>query len=195
MTLDDQFDDVFDRAQAGEETAWRALIDDLGGPLLGYLRARGAADPEGRLGDVYLDLARHVQGFSGNEHAFRGWVFLMARHRIVDERRARARRPDPVADDVPADFQRSDDEGVEDRVLAALEQDWVHAVLDELTDDQRDVILLRVIADLSLEETARALGKRVGAVKQLQRRAVLTLRWRLGESGDATATAGEVIRP
>jgi RNA polymerase sigma factor (sigma-70 family) len=54
--------------------------------------------------------------------------------------------------------------------------DGVEALLDELGDDQRAVVMLRVVADLSLEQTAEVLGRSVGAVKQLQRRGLLRLR-------------------
>ena len=49
-------------------------------------------------------------------------------------------------------------------------------LLDRLNADQRAVLMLRVIGDLSIDETATALGKTPGAVKQLQRRGLLALR-------------------
>jgi RNA polymerase sigma-70 factor (ECF subfamily) len=48
----------------------------------------------------------------------------------------------------------------------------VHALLAELPTDQRAVLLLRILGDLTIEQIANALGKRVGAVKALQRRAL-----------------------
>ncbi|HEU4894314.1 MAG TPA: sigma factor-like helix-turn-helix DNA-binding protein, partial [Acidimicrobiia bacterium] len=60
---------------------------------------------------------------------------------------------------------------------------WMRQVFGSLTDEQQQVLSLRVVADLSLEETARVMGKRVGAVKALQRRALATVRGRLSEDG------------
>jgi RNA polymerase sigma-70 factor, ECF subfamily len=57
-----------------------------------------------------------------------------------------------------------------------LHTQQVHALLDQLSEDQREVVLLRIVGDLSLEQTATALGKRVGAVKALQHRALAALR-------------------
>ena len=67
--------------------------------------------------------------------------------------------------------------------MVALGDERVQAVLAGLAPDQRDVVLLRIVADLSIEETATALGKRPGAVKSLQHRAMRTLRSRVGEEG------------
>jgi RNA polymerase sigma-70 factor (ECF subfamily) len=81
---------------------------------------------------------------------------------------------------VPAEYDAGADPRVtasaEEAAMAGLGTDDMHRLLHQLSDDQRDVLLLRVVADLSLEQTAAALGKRVGAVKALQHRALATLR-------------------
>jgi RNA polymerase sigma-70 factor (ECF subfamily) len=55
----------------------------------------------------------------------------------------------------------------------------MQSAFEVLTDDQRDVLALRIIANLTLEETADTVGKRVGAVKALQRRGLIALRLRI----------------
>lgn len=50
-----------------------------------------------------------------------------------------------------------------------------------LTDGQRDVLALRIVGGLTLEQTARAMGKKTGAIKALQRRALEALREALEE--------------
>jgi RNA polymerase sigma-70 factor (ECF subfamily) len=64
----------------------------------------------------------------------------------------------------------------EDRAFADMSADSAMKLLLGLTPDQRSVVALRVIADLSLEETAGILGKSVGAVKALQKRGLARLR-------------------
>ena len=49
-------------------------------------------------------------------------------------------------------------------------------MLDQLTEEQRDVLALRVIGDLTVEQVAEIVGKKPGAVKALQRRALRALR-------------------
>jgi RNA polymerase sigma factor (sigma-70 family) len=61
---------------------------------------------------------------------------------------------------------------VHDDAIAALDEAVVREAIDALPRDQRAVLLLRILGDLTIEEIARALGKRTGAVKALQRRAL-----------------------
>jgi RNA polymerase sigma-70 factor (ECF subfamily) len=70
----------------------------------------------------------------------------------------------------------------EHETLVSLATQQVHDLLDRLSPDQRDVMLLRVVGDLTLEQTAATLGKPVGAVKSLQHRALERLRNILGEA-------------
>ena len=69
----------------------------------------------------------------------------------------------------------------EDAAHAALSLARVQAVLEVLPDDQRDVLTLRVVADLSIEQVAAIMGRSVGAVKQLQRRGMVAIREALAE--------------
>jgi RNA polymerase sigma-70 factor (ECF subfamily) len=168
-----EFESVIDAARAGAEWAWSRLYHHLAGPVLGYLRSRGASEPEDALGEVFLQVARNTPGFRGDYRAYRSWVFMVAHNRVIDERRRRSRRPLSVA---PAEDTDQGGGDVEDEALAGLATEGVVTLLGRLTDDQRNVLLLRVVGDLSLEQTAEVLGKKVGAIKALQRRAIARLR-------------------
>lgn len=184
MTPAPDFAATLSAAQAGDERAWRDLYDGLSGPLLGYLQGRGARDPDNLLGEVFLQLARNLGHFRGNEGALRGWAFMIARNRLVDERRGADRRPDEsLGEEATARLPATGN--VEDEALAELGRGRVRELLGRLTAEQRDVLLLRVVGDLSLDQVGRILGKRVGAVKQLQRRALAALRRELetGQGG------------
>ncbi len=85
MAIGVEFPTVLDAARAGAEWAWRALYRDLAPAVLGYLHHRGARSPEDVCGDVFCELVRDLNRFDGNEPAFRAWVFLIARHRLIDE--------------------------------------------------------------------------------------------------------------
>ena len=61
--------------------------------MLGYLRANGAPDPEDVLSEAFLQVARDIGGFEGDQESFRAWVFTIAHHRLIDARRRSARRP------------------------------------------------------------------------------------------------------
>lgn len=182
MPPDDDFPRVLAAAREGSAAAWEALLAGLAPQLLGYLRARGARDPEGTAGEVFLHLARSIDRFAGDEAGFRAWAFVIAHRRLLDERRrARRRREAPVA---PADLpERSAPDQTEEEALARVSADEVRCLLTALSASQGEVIALRFVAGFTLEETARVLGKRVGAVKSLQHRGLAALRRHLQAGG------------
>lgn len=164
---------MLEAAQAGAEWAWSRLYNDIAGPVHGYLRSRGAAEPDDLVGEVFLQVARNLGTFRGDYVAFRSWIFTVAHHRVVDERRYRNRRPvDPG--DVPESALGVGNTEVE--ALERLTTGEIIALLATLTPEQRDVLLLRVVGDLRVDEVAAIVGRRPGAVKALQRRGLEKLR-------------------
>ncbi|MGH8983852.1 MAG: RNA polymerase sigma factor [Acidimicrobiia bacterium] len=182
MPLGAGFAAVLAAARAGEERAWAALYDELSGPLLRYLRARGAPEADDLVGEIFVQLARGLGRFRGDEAALRGWAFLIARNRLLDELRRRRRHPVEALDAVD-DGTVAAGGDTEGEAMARLGSARLRQLLDALTPDQRDVLLLRIVGDLSLEQVGAALGKRVGAVTQLQRRALAALRRELEREG------------
>jgi len=173
--LGSSFDEVLLAARARGEWAWARIYDDLAPAVIGYFRARGAQDPEDLLGETFLQLVRDLPDFQGDEGRFRSWVFTIAHHRLLDGSRKRARRPAvPLA---PEDLGEALGHGdAEEEALGMLGSGRVRELLASLSPDQQDVLLLRVMADLSVDDIARILGKRPGAIKALQRRGLARLR-------------------
>lgn len=199
MTIGDTFDEVLAAAQEGGDEALETLYRDLAPLVVGYLRGRGAVDPEDLASETFVAVVRNIGRFRGTETKFRSWVLTIAHRRLVDERRRLSRQREDAAE--PGDLEEATDGAVvvgdvTDDALARIGTEDVRELLDELTDDQRAVILLRVVAELPVKETARVLRKRPGAVKTLQRRAlarlqrVLDERDQSGNPEDATGTEG-----
>lgn len=163
-----------DAARRGEAQALTEIWLRFAPAVNGYLRGRGAAEPDDLTSDVFVAVFERLGSFRGDEADLRAFIFTVAHHRLVDDLRRRTRRGVAVPYDAAADDRASG--SAEDEALDALHTQRVHALLDQLSEDQRDVLLLRVVGDLSLEQTAAALGKRVGAVKALQHRALSALR-------------------
>ena len=162
----DAFASVLTAARAGADWAWGRIYADLSGSVIGYLRVHGAADPEDVAGEVFLQVVRDLPRFSGDERDFRAWVFTIVHRRLLDERRRRARKPTvPLPD---AHDPRGGDVGED--AHARLDRTRVLELLADLPEDQRAVLLLRILGDLTIEEIARVVDKRPGAVKALQRR-------------------------
>jgi RNA polymerase sigma-70 factor (ECF subfamily) len=172
MTRRDRFDGEFDTvlaaARAGSGWAFERIFTALAPVVEGYLRLQGSAEPEDLTSEVFVAVLRNVTTFDGDEPGFRSWVFTIAHRRLLDERRRTMRRPPsaPLAEapDAPA----PDD--VEQTVGRALAVAQVRALCQRLVPDQRDVLLLRLLGRLTVDEVAEALGKSPGAVKALQRR-------------------------
>lgn len=160
-------------AQVIAEVTAEAVYRDLAPQVLGYLRGQGAAEPEDLLGEVFVHVARDLHRVEGDAERVRRWVFTVARNRLVDDRRRRSARPRTSGDPVP-DLPASApvDHGIDPAMLAALRQ---------LTDRQREVVVLRFVADLSLQDVARITRRPTGAVKALQHRALAQLRDRLAD--------------
>lgn len=190
MTGGTTFEQVLADARAGRPPAWVALHDAVAPILHAYLRAQSLDDPDDVAGETLLQVVRDLHRFEGDERQFRSWVLAIAHHRMLDARRARGRRP---ADPVPTERFRRLSAGPADASEGALQADalaTVRSLVDELGDDQRTVVLLRVVGDLTLEETAAVLGRSVGAVKGLQHRAFAALRARLADARNPDALAG-----
>jgi RNA polymerase sigma-70 factor (ECF subfamily) len=149
--------------------------------VLGYLRANGSPDPEDVLSEVFLQVARDIVKFDGDEKGFRSWVFTIAHHRLIDARRHSARRPVELSPEPPEPIERAEDAA--DEALTRIGNEEVQRILTLLSPDQRTVLLLRVVGDMSIEDVATAVGKRPGAVKALQRRGLAAVKRELGRKG------------
>jgi RNA polymerase sigma-70 factor, ECF subfamily len=170
------FGAVVQAARRGDHRAQAVLYREYAPTVLGYARGSQARDPEDVTSEVFVAVVRGLAGFDGDEPAFRSWLFTIAHHRVVDERRGRARRTEDATDPVElagrtAAWSTPDDAALVDPVASA----HLRAALESLTDEQREVVLLRILADLPIAEVAELLGKNEGAVKMLQRRALAAL--------------------
>lgn len=184
MTAGLPFDQLLAAAQSGAGWARARLYEWLAPAVTGYARAQGVADPADLTSDVFVAVLTGLSAFAGDERSFRSWVFTIAYRRVADDRRGRARAARALA--APATGTAlAAAPSAEDVTLARLGGARVLQLLDILTPDQRQVLALRVIADLSLDEVAGVVGKPVGAVKALQHRALASLRRSI--SGEAVS--------
>jgi RNA polymerase sigma factor (sigma-70 family) len=176
------FDGVLAAAQAGAGWAFEVLYRDLSPAVTGYLRLHGAAEPDDLASETFLGVFTGLAGFRGDEDALRAWVFTIAHRRLIDDWRRRSRRPQVADDDGGLACHVGGD--VEDDVLVRAGTESVSQLCAELPDDQRTVLLLRILADLTVEQVAQVMGRSVASVKALQRRGLRSLRDRIENSGE-----------
>jgi RNA polymerase sigma-70 factor (ECF subfamily) len=168
--------------QAGS-AEWTPALDEtyreLAPAVLGYFRSHRVDQAEDLVGDVFVSVARNLRRFRGNRDDLRRWVFAIAHRRRVDHLRRRRVRRGVIAEHPPEraciDAQRD------------LDVDLI-AALAALTTRQREVVVLRFVVDLPLEDVARIVGRRVGAVKALQARALDRLAHHLDPPNPSTTT-------
>ena len=181
----EQFQGVLTAAVEGADWAWADLYHEYAGRLTGYARIRGAADPDDLAGAVFLHVARRIEDFDGDEAAFRAWLFAVAHDRVIDERRRTGRRP-AKSIDRPASPRGSASTEAEEPSLEGIDVESMLRVFDGLTDDQRNILLLRIVAGMSLAEIAATMNKRLRAVTQLQARALAAMRQELETASKTT---------
>jgi RNA polymerase sigma factor (sigma-70 family) len=179
------FDDVLAAAQAGAGWAFEVLYRDLSPVVTGYLRLHGAAEPDDLASETFIGVFTGLAGFSGDEEALRSWVFTIAHRRLIDDWRKRSRRPQVTDDESDLTLLAGGD--AEDDALIRVGTEDVHRMCAGLPDDQRSVLLLRVLADLTVEQVAGVMGRSVGSVKALQRRGLRTLRDRLEKPSEKSS--------
>lgn len=155
------------RRRGADPRSVEAIYDSLAPAVLGYFRSHRMADPEGLTGDVFVAVTQRLAGFDGDDAALRRWVFTIAHHRRVDEIR-RAARPAPAGSPAPDHAELPDP--FDPALVAALAA---------LTDDQRQVVVLRHLADLSIDDVAAITGRSAGSVKMLAARGLEALAARL----------------
>lgn len=166
--------DVLSAAKAGDGPAFRVIYEEIAPAVLGYLTAKGVSDPEAVTSDVFLAFLPHLPTVTGGPAGLRTLLFSIAHARMVDHHRNRKRRPETIEYDLLS--HRGTSPSAEHTVLESLETDRVIALLSELSDDQRDILILRLVGDLTVEQVAEVVGKTPGAVKQHQRRGLIALR-------------------
>jgi RNA polymerase sigma-70 factor, ECF subfamily len=158
------FDSTLTAAQTGAEWALESLFHRLQPTLLRYLRAQEPGEAEDLASEAWLDIAHGIGRFEGDEPAFRRWAFTIARRRLIDFRRSRARRrTDPAPIEVLARQPGQAEPGMDAAALSHLAA---------LPPEQAEILLLRVVAGFDSNEVALITGKKPGTVRVIQKRAL-----------------------
>jgi RNA polymerase sigma-70 factor (ECF subfamily) len=125
------------------------------------------------VGDVFAKLLEQLSAGKGPTANLRSYLYEMTYHLVVDEARYAHRGVSlDAADFIPQD-RYANHVSLENRVLYDT---ILQAIQNDLTEDQRHVIILRFLEGFSLQETSAILGKAVSNVKVIQNRAIAVLR-------------------
>lgn len=179
MRMGAAFDSVLTAAKGDAPWAYDRLWRSFAPAVVSYLRLQGAAEPDDLCSETFLGAFRGLGSFRGDEDDFRGWLFTIAHRRLTDDRRRAGVRPQWGGEELP-EAAAGD---VEDDALRVLGTARVQELCERLAPAQRDVLLLRLVADLTVEQVAATLDRTPGAVKALQRRGLEALRGILSREG------------
>jgi RNA polymerase sigma-70 factor (ECF subfamily) len=165
---DAEFPGVLAAAQAGDGGAVGRLYRAYNPALIRFFAGQAPAVKEDLAQEVWLSVAASLRTFQGDEGQFRAWLFTIARRRTIDHWRLVSRR----SVEVTVEFLDLPQPEHPDQLV-------IEAAIAELTAglsaEQSEIVLLRVVAGLSVEQVAGIVGKTAGAVRVMQHRALRRL--------------------
>jgi RNA polymerase sigma-70 factor, ECF subfamily len=166
--------EIIKRAQEGDAEQIAALYETYHVKIFRYLyyRVEDRETAEDLTSEVFIRMLRFLGGFKPPSASFQAWLFQIARNICNDHYRKLKTHPVvPLEENV-----RDENLSVHDTAERVLNSAQLKQALDKLSEDQRDVIIMRFIADMAISETAQALNKTEDSIKGLQRRALLSLK-------------------
>ena len=184
-------DALVEGARSGDAGAWEALYRRAHPRLLAYARRRLPSEDAARdaVSETMARAVRSVARYRGEGAGFDAWLSGIVRHVVLDAQRARGRQRHRSGEAMasPAELPDvpSSEAGPEERLLGSLEASAVRAAFARLPAGDQELLELRVVIGLSSEEVAQVLGRRAGAVRMAQARALHRLRALLAEMDGA----------
>lgn len=176
----DDFPDLLARAQAGDDAAFAELFRNVQPTLLRYLASVAPSElVDDIANDAWVSVVRALDTFDDDLSGFIGWVLTMGRRRWIDELRRRNRRHE-VLGLVDSVTEIAAPRTVEDEITDRAGAEDAIALVRTLPPDQAEVVMLRAISGLSVEEVAKIVGKTAGSVRVLSHRGLKRLAAKLG---------------
>jgi RNA polymerase sigma-70 factor, ECF subfamily len=165
---------LVERAQRGDRSALEELYLLHFDRIYSYLHLSVGTrhDAEDLTTQTFVKMLEAIGRFQWRSVPFSAWLFRIAHNLAMDHFRANRRwRPE---EDVPEAVQ-GEESSAEEQALASLSQTSMLALIDRLSDEQRQVLMLKFVFRFSNGEAASILDKTEGAVKSLQHRALASL--------------------
>ena len=189
--VDASFQATVDAAGRGDEQAFAELWRRFNPALIRFLTSlAGPGDAEDLASTTWIEVVRSLPTFEGGEAGFRSWVFTIARHRMLDLRRAQGRRPRADVEVPESWLGDLPDPGEVVDVASGTEA--ALALIGGLPPDQAEVVLLRAVVGLDVSEVAAIVGKSPGAVRVLAHRGLRSLARELEGTRNGLTTWTEV---
>jgi RNA polymerase sigma-70 factor (ECF subfamily) len=179
----DRFRDLIAKAKTGDQAAFGLLYEEWYAPLYRFILVRvgGTEIAEDLVQDVFMKIFAHLDRFELRAAHPLGFLYTTARNTIIDyhKKKKPERLDEETAKEIPDDGVRSPE------FEASLSSDVVQLgeAMRTLTREQQDIVTLRLIEGRSVREVAEMVGKSEEAVRQMQVRALRSLRGYFSEKG------------
>jgi RNA polymerase sigma-70 factor (ECF subfamily) len=162
-------------ARQGDKDAFGLLYDHYQASVYRFLyyRTRSQALAEDLTSETFFRALRSMNNFRWQGKDFGAWLMTIARNLTTDHFKAGRTRLEMTTEDMSPHDDAT--EGPESAVLASLTNEVLLTALTELPVEQRECLIMRFLQGMSIAETAKALDRSDGAVKQLQLRGVRNL--------------------
>jgi RNA polymerase sigma-70 factor (ECF subfamily) len=181
-------EDTIARAKWGDRDALGAIFREHQPTVLRYLKSMAMSNAEDVASQVWVDAASSLKRFNGDNDDLRRWLLTIARRRMIDAFRSRARRPEHPMADVPTVAARDEIGEAFDRVS------WATHALSQLPPAQAEVVYLRAVVGYSVAEVAAMVDKSPGAVRVLAHRGLERLLAFVNRSAPGTDALSTAMR-
>ncbi len=173
MEVADQAESLVERARVGNQTAWATLYRNSYRSLLAYAQHHlgNLDDARDAVGETMARAVRAIDRFEGGDDGIRAWLVGICRHVVADEQRARYRYPRTEMRELQCNGPQPGDD-----LMAEADKNTLRSAFARLDPDEQELLSLRVVAKLTSDELASALGKKPGTVRMAQMRALGRLR-------------------
>ena len=164
--------DLVVRAKAADHQALTTIYERYSPAIYRYIyyRVGDAEMAEDIRADVFVRMLEGMGRYEDRGWPLSAWLYRIAHDRTIDTLRRRRSRPQ-----LPLEAWNGTEDGPETTFDVQLDREELHRTIDQLTDDQRLVIRMRFLQEMTVQEVADAMGRSLGAIKALQHRGIIAL--------------------
>lgn len=175
MATDATVRNLVKKAKGRDPEAFGLLYDEYVDQIFRYIyyKVGNFTEAQDLTGQTFLKSFENIDSYEMRDVAFSSWLYRIAHNLVVDFFRRESKRENvPIEEQPPTPSNRGNPV---ETVLADLESERLYKAMRKLTHNQREVLVLKFIDNLSNSQVAEIMGISIGAVKSTQKRGLLSL--------------------
>ena len=175
MATDSGVRNLVKKAKSHDPDAFGLLYDEYVDQIFRYVyyKVGNFAESQDLTGQTFLKAFENIDSYEMRNVAFSSWLYRIAHNLVVDYFRKESKRESvPLEERPPAPSNQGNPV---DMVMAEMDSERLYRAMQKLTHNQREVLVLKFIDNLSNSQVSEIMGISVGAVKSTQKRGLLSL--------------------